>query len=123
MLIQDRIRLIIKANQESPTSFASRIGINRSSLSHVLSGRNKPSLDFLEKIIRTYPKVNAAWLVTGETRKETSEPIQKDEKQQVLKSYEDKKEEEEINQPSNDIDIEQIVVFYTDGSFKKYQAN
>ena len=68
MLIQDRIRLILKANQMTSSEFADRVGVNRASLSHVLSGRNKPSHDFLSKIINEFPKVNASWLVTGETR-------------------------------------------------------
>ena len=68
MLIQDRVKLIIKANNESSSSFADKIDIKRSNLSHVLSGRNKPSLDFLAKIIDNYPKVNASWLITGTTR-------------------------------------------------------
>ena len=59
MLIQDRIKLILKANNLSASEFADKVGIKRSNLSHVLSGRNKPSLDFLSKIISTFPKVNA----------------------------------------------------------------
>ena len=68
MLIQDRIQMIIKANNLTASEFASNIDVKRSNLSHVLSGRNKPSLDFLSKVITAYPNVNASWLLTGETR-------------------------------------------------------
>ena len=110
MLIQDRIKLIIKANNETPSSFADKIGLKRSNLSHVLSGRNKPSLDFLSKIIENYPKVNASWLVTGTTR-----------------DGDFKEEEKKAVNPSNvaneDLEIERIVVFFKNGSFKSYNEN
>lgn len=106
MLIKDRIQLIIKAHNHIPSSFADQIGIKRSNLSHVLSGRNKPGIDFLAKVIEHFPNVNASWLITGETRdghfKEESiasnvENIAKDDKM-----------------------IDRIVVFFSDGSYKSY---
>ncbi len=110
MLIQDRIKLIIKANKEAPSSFADNIGIKRSNLSHVLSGRNKPSLDFLSKIITSYPNVNASWLITGVTRDgEFEEGIEKS------KNTPDSKTPQK--------DIEQILITYTDGSFKLYHPS
>ena len=45
--------------------FADTIGVNRSTISHILSGRNKPSIDFLEKLLYVYPELNANWLITG----------------------------------------------------------
>jgi transcriptional regulator with XRE-family HTH domain len=51
----------------SPSEFAERIGVQRSSISHVLSGRNKPSIDFLEKILNTFPDIDANWLITGKS--------------------------------------------------------
>ena len=65
MTIQERLQVILKMHQLSPSAFADKIGVQRSNISHVLSGRNKPSLDFLEKIIIHFPKVNAKWLVSG----------------------------------------------------------
>jgi transcriptional regulator with XRE-family HTH domain len=50
--------------------FADRIGVQRSSVSHVLSGRNKPSLDFLEKLLNVFPDIDAAWLITGRVSSE-----------------------------------------------------
>lgn len=109
MLIQDRIKLIIKANNETPSSFADAIGIKRSNLSHVLSGRNKPSLDFLSKIINSYPKVNASWLVTGEVR-------DGDFKERELERGHVQQGERLLDQGL----IDRIVVFYKDGTFKTY---
>ena len=113
MLIQDRIKLIIKANNESP-SFADKIDIQRSNLSHVLSGRNKPSLDFLAKIITTYPSVNASWLVTGVTRKEDVVEERKVAPQP--------KSELDIDKAITSTDIERIVIFYKDGTFREYRG-
>lgn len=110
MLIQDRIKLIIKANNESPSSFADKIDIKRSNLSHVLSGRNKPSLDFLSKIISFYPNVNASWLITGVTRDG---------------QFEEEVDRKEITPEIKELqkEIEQILVTYTDGSFKSYKPS
>lgn len=46
--------------------FAEEIGVQRSSISHFLSGRNNPSLDVLRKILMAYPQINAQWLISGE---------------------------------------------------------
>jgi len=60
-----RFKMILEELQLTPSEFADRIGVQRSSISHVLSGRNKPGLDFLEKILNTFPEIDAAWLITG----------------------------------------------------------
>lgn len=117
MLIQDRIQLIIKVNNETPSSFADKIGVKRSNLSHVLSGRNNPSLDFLAKIITNYPKVNASWLVTGVTREgELEEAQQKDNRNATIEK------DLPLSVKSSE-NIEKIVIFFKDGSFKSYNPS
>ncbi len=111
MLIQDRIQLIIKANNESPSSFADKVGIKRSNLSHVLSGRNNPSLDFLAKVINTYPNVNASWLLTGATREGGFKEEVSTETNKITKTL------------SSENDIERIVVFFSDKTFKEYRSS
>jgi transcriptional regulator with XRE-family HTH domain len=66
MEILDRIKMVMKMNQLNAASFADRIGVQRSNVSHVLTGRNKPSLDFIEKMLIQFPKVNASWLISGQ---------------------------------------------------------
>lgn len=61
----NRIKQIIDKEKLSPTQFASEIGVQRSALSHVLSGRNNPSLDFMMKIKTRYPEINLDWLLLG----------------------------------------------------------
>ena len=117
MLIQDRIRVIMKSGNLTASEFADKIDVKRSNLSHVLSGRNKPSLDFLEKVINAFPKVNAAWLITGETRKEEQKATNKTQSEEV--------------DPSMDVatttkqkeGIEKIVVLYKDGTFSSYSPS
>ena len=70
MSISNRIALIIKNQQLTNSAFADKIGVQRSNISHILSGRSKPGLDFLEKVLETFPRVNAEWLVTGKVKQE-----------------------------------------------------
>ena len=73
MSISERLQMVIKMNGMTNASFADEIGVQRSSISHVLAGRNKPSIDFIQKILVTFPKVNADWLVTGKKIGKTSD--------------------------------------------------
>lgn len=56
----------MELKQINAAQFADEIGVQRSALSHVLSGRNNPSLDFMLKIKSAYPKINLDWLLIGE---------------------------------------------------------
>lgn len=55
----------MEAKKLSPTQFAAAINIQRSTLSHILSGRNNPSLDFIIKVVETFPDINLDWLARG----------------------------------------------------------
>ena len=61
----DRIKEILESEGFSYGSFADEIGVQRSSISHKLSGRNNPSLDFIIKTLHRLPKINAEWLLLG----------------------------------------------------------
>jgi transcriptional regulator with XRE-family HTH domain len=63
--MKDRITLLIKAKNLTAAQFADEIGVQKSSISHILSGRNNASLDFIQKILITYPEVNMDWLMFG----------------------------------------------------------
>lgn len=65
MDIHARLATLIAALGETPVSFSEKLGIQRSSVSHLLSARNKPSVDFLEKLLAVYPSVNLGWLIAG----------------------------------------------------------
>jgi len=61
----DRILLVLKIKNLTPSKFADEIGIQRSSMSHIMSGRNLPSLDLITKILNKYPDINSEWLLQG----------------------------------------------------------
>lgn len=73
----DRIRLILQAKQLTPTQFADAIGAARPVVSHILSGRNKPSLEVVQKILAAFPDLSMAWLLNGiGTMSEAPAPVQ-----------------------------------------------
>jgi transcriptional regulator with XRE-family HTH domain len=61
----DRISLLIQAKNLSAAQFADEIGVQRSSISHLMSGRNKPSLDLIQKTLQRFPEVSSEWLLFG----------------------------------------------------------
>lgn len=61
----DRIRALLLARQLSPTQFADAIGVARPIVSHIMSGRNKPSLEVVQKILAAFPDLSMPWLLNG----------------------------------------------------------
>lgn len=64
--------------QLSSAKFAESIGVQPSSISHILSGRNKPGFDFIHKILTRYPALSAEWLILGKGNMLKSDHIQRD---------------------------------------------
>lgn len=60
-----RIQMLIDHYQLSSSAFAENIGVQRSAISHIMSGRNKPSLDFIMKVLKAFPEVEIHWLLNG----------------------------------------------------------
>lgn len=60
-----RIKQLLEFYNITASSFAERISVQRSSISHILSGRNNPSLDFMYKVIESFPEINPMWLIAG----------------------------------------------------------
>ena len=122
--ILERIKVLLNHYELSVSAFADRIGIQRSTMSHILNGRNRPSLDFIMKVTQTYPEINLYWLIHGEgslMRKlegagesptlpfpanETSEEVS-----EKLKST-------EPSSLNNEKGLSKIVFFHQDGTFE-----
>lgn len=119
MLIQERIQVILKMHHLTPSAFADKIGVQRSSLSHVLSGRNKPGLDFLEKILLHFPRVNAHWLITGKVAEMKSTPQDQNESAVPPPT----KTAQQIGNDSNNQEIERVLIFYRNGTYKSYNPS
>jgi len=77
--MKTRLQQFLQLEQLSPARLADMLGIQRSGLSHILSGRNKPGFDFIQKLLTRFPTLNAEWLITGKGKmyKEYPEETQK----------------------------------------------
>lgn len=115
----ERLQKVIDFYSESASSFAEKIGVQRSSISHILSGRNKPSLDFVMKILHSYPEVELYWLMNGKGQF----PSQPNSSESPHSNNPKKIKEPQIpkSHADSDSEIEKIVVFYKDGTFKSYK--
>ena len=107
-----RLQKVIDFYGESASSFAEKISVQRSSISHILSGRNKPSLDFIMKVLSSYPEVELYWLLNGKG----TFPIKQPKETSALGNSSQKGSKE-----IKDKTIERIVIFYNDGSFKSFK--
>ncbi len=63
--MKDRLQKILAHLNISSANLAEKIGVQRSSISHIISGRNKPSFDFILKLLESYNEINAEWLIMG----------------------------------------------------------
>jgi transcriptional regulator with XRE-family HTH domain len=125
MAIQERLKMIIKMHNLNASAFADKIGVQRSNVSHILGGRNKPSIDFLEKTLTHFPRVNAMWLITGKTQeiKQTNSEALDSNSTNQNKATEVKDESVETQVVSSKKEIEKIVVFYSDKTFDIHLPN
>jgi transcriptional regulator with XRE-family HTH domain len=64
--MKERILKFLESEKVSPSEFADKIGVQRSSMSHILNGRNYPSAAFIQKMLHAYPNVNSRWLLIGD---------------------------------------------------------
>ncbi|MFK7833419.1 MAG: helix-turn-helix domain-containing protein [Winogradskyella sp.] len=122
-----RLQKVIDFHNETASSFAEKIGVQRSSISHILSGRNKPSLDFVMKVLHSYPEVELYWLMNGKGQFPNDAKISKSPNSNIEKKI----QKSQIPKPSaildsaldtmSDSEIEKIVIFYKNGTFKSYK--
>ena len=75
--IADRIEQLIELKELSIKEISELLGVQRSSLSHILSGRNKPSLDFILKVLSLYPDINEKWLLHGKGKPYKDEELER----------------------------------------------
>lgn len=136
--MQEQIQEILRREDLTSSQFADKIGVQRSSVSHVLSGRNKPGFDFIQKILHAFPGIDADWLITGmgEMYKqrvprgelfdgpfsETS-PAKDDKKLSAKLESAGIKDIPPL-EPSRPLikEVERVIVFYTDKTFREYRS-
>jgi transcriptional regulator with XRE-family HTH domain len=149
-----RIEVLLDYFGLSASAFADKLGVQRSGLSHLMSGRNKPSLDLVMKITESFPEVDLYWLLNGDGQfpkddnaptalnQNVPKPIsnETDVKQPAVQddlfsvsndskntfsqnadSVDDRIQENKVE--NNSDEIERIVVFYKNGTFKSYKPD
>ena len=137
--MKNRIEKILREEKIASSKFADEIGIQRSSMSHILSGRNKPSLDITQRILRKFPHINSDWLILGVgdmydktasnlslfDNEESNTETQEEEKPETINLVEEESQVE-YNTPktvsqviTKGKKIKKIMVFYDDGSFEE----
>ncbi len=136
-VMKERILQFIQSEQLSSTQFADTIGVQRSSVSHILSGRNNPSFDFIRKILLTYHQIRAEWLILGEGVMYKSDesrelfdenaPVYGDTKSEetretVKKETVDKRVDSE-QEKHETAGIERVVIFYRNNTFTEYHPH
>tara|TARA_B100000886_G_scaffold242296_1_gene170106 strand:- start:189 stop:590 length:402 start_codon:yes stop_codon:yes gene_type:complete len=124
----NRLQELMTQKQLSAAAFASKIGVQRSSVSHILAQRNRPSLEFILKIHDAFEEIDLTWLILGQQRIENNKSVK----------LENQITDELIAEPIvSDIDssktilapklinsdIETVITLYKDGTFKIYSQN
>tara|TARA_X000000368_G_C22883352_1_gene646337 strand:+ start:319 stop:642 length:324 start_codon:yes stop_codon:yes gene_type:complete len=104
--ITKRIAEIMKKKKISASDLSKKINVQKSSISHILSGRNKPSLDFVVKLSNSFGDINLDWLINGEIPTTPTLNSGLLEKNDNLKKR-----------------VTKIVLFYDDQSFDTYEGN
>lgn len=119
-----RLEILMDQYDMTPSLFAEKIGVQRSSISHLLSGRNKPSLDFVLKLLDVFPDVNLYWLLNGDDSYLKAEISSNHSTQENIKeiSAEENISTQLINKIKNEPEISKIIMFYNDGTFTEFKA-
>ena len=75
--MNNRLQQFLEFENLTPARLADMLGVQRSGLSHILSGRNKPGYEFIHKLLTRFPAINAVWLITGKGKpyKEMDRPL------------------------------------------------
>ena len=106
--ITERVKKIMEDNELSSSQMADRIGVQRSAISHILAGRNKPSLDFILKVLESFSDVSSEWLLRGQKEEVSSG------QNQTLKSTQKKTENDRQKT------VEKVLILYTDKTVEEY---
>lgn len=142
--VANRIQDIIKSKGISNSEMADSINLPRPILSHILSGRNKPSLAVIQKITETYSDIDVKWLLTGKASESifssnenssnknvdsallsTSENTQEQEEKKIStpSPTSDPKLASQTERQANSAEITEIVHYFADGTFKVFTPN
>ena len=118
--IINRVKKIISANGLTNSSFADKIGVPRSSISHVLSGRNNPSLDLIIKILQSFDGISANYLLSGDVLTPIQPITDKDQEYNNMTLFPEldlKKEPKEKIKIDEDL-VKSVILVYENNKFE-----
>lgn len=136
--MKDRIAHIMRAKNLKASDFATLLGIQPSGVSHILAGRNKPSLEFVKKIKETFPEYNLDWIIFGTGPMTTSEPFKEPQKETTNMppteagmlpiDFDQPQNNDDLMDPIEEVEphhigsssVKSMVVLYDDGTFETY---
>ncbi|MGV3603213.1 MAG: helix-turn-helix transcriptional regulator [Dyadobacter fermentans] len=123
MDLTEKIKQILVDKNITPSLFADEIGIQRSSMSHILAGRNKPSLDMVQKIVKRFPDLGIQWILDDEPLPAmANESVLESRKRSVASPQPAQtnvvKEKPVVLQEKK---IEKVLIFYSDGTFQEFK--
>ena len=145
MNLNEKIKQILADKNISPSYFADEIGIQRSSVSHILAGRNKPSLDIVQKIIRRFPELGIEWILDdvelpivnpeAQSQREPSSSRSRKEDEPVRSQSREKNIPDQPTEYANlaelknespqgkqaEKKIERVMLFFSDGTFQEFK--
>lgn len=136
--MKERIQQYIDYKGISAGDLATELDVQRSNISHILNGRNKPGATFIEKFLFAFPDLNARWLLTGvgnmlhqgnniTLSSSSKEPIEDEVKNKISSSpfNSDKNHQSEFrkNTTTPARQVTKIILLFSDGTFASYKPN
>jgi transcriptional regulator with XRE-family HTH domain len=137
--MKDRLVKILTHFGYTATKFADEIGVQRSGISHILSGRNQPSYDFMVKTLSKFPDIDAEWLILGKgamlkikveqiskpgSTISPEKPVKITKQNDLFHSLQEQKTENSTGEPkkefTNVTSLIKILLLNNDGTFEVY---
>ena len=139
--MKDRIQEYMDYENINAGELALMLEVQRSNISHILNGRNKPSAAFIEKMLKVFPDLNARWLLTGqgkmienlraEKKENVKIDIELDSPTSSVSDLERKKQaqtvakvsakEDQLTSKADDEDVDKVVLLFRDGTFSSFK--
>ena len=126
---RERLIEIMKSEELNSKQLSLELGVSAGTISNILSGRNKPSLDFLQNVANHFPFISPAWLFLGfgdkyidgyVPSKSQLETVHNDTIVEMRQSHQPTKDKVLVAAPSsNTRSIQKIMILYSDGTFEE----
>ncbi len=150
--INQRLIQVMEHFNLSPSAFAAKLDINRSSMSHIVSGRNKPGLEIIQKLLSAFPVINTSWLLIGsgemlesnvriveraslfnevtdtEQKPEKANPETKSKKEldlldTITNVYTELEKKNNLGESNIQKSVKRITLYYDNGSFEDFYSD